>query len=188
LAEQKLSNQRPSRTGLRKKAHRTQGLLSLLFSLGVAAVLVYFVFFLWLTPVRITGNSMAPGLVEGDLVLVDRLSKFLTIPDRGDLVLVETVDGPIIKRIVGLPGEHVEIIEGGVFIDSRPLQETGYQVNTVGTHPKTFVPEGKVFLLGDNRQVVQDSRSQHIGTVAYSDIAGVVRLRIHPIARLTLYY
>ena len=189
MAEQRISSpQRPGRTAQRKRAHRTQGLLSLLFSLAVAGCIVSFVFFLWLTPVRITGDSMAPGLVDGEIVLVDRLSRYLKLPGRGELVLVETTDGPIIKRIIGLPGEHVEIMDGGVYIDSRPLLETGYQVHTVGTHHKTFVPEGRVFLLGDNRQVVQDSRSPHIGTVSYGEIRGVVRLRIHPLSRLTLYY
>ena len=79
-------------------------------------------------------------------------------------------------------------MEGQVYIDSRPLQETGYQVNTLGTFHKTFVPEGRVFLLGDNRQVLQDSRNPEMGSVPYEDILGVVRFRIFPLSRLTLFY
>ena len=189
MERQQIGDQRrPSRSSLRKKAHRTQGGLSFLFSLAVAALVLYFIFFVWLTPVRITGESMAPGLMDGEIVLVDRLSKYVTRPNRGALVQAEGPEGSLIKRIVGLPGEYVEIAQGQVYINSRPLAETGYQVNTVGTYHKTFVPEGRVFLLGDNRRVVQDSRSESIGTVAYGDLLGVVRFRIHPLSRFTLYY
>lgn len=188
MEKQPSPSQRMRRSTARRKAHRAQGGLSLLFSFGVAALTLFVVFFLWLTPMAITGDSMAPALKNGEIVLVDRLSKYLIRPDRGDLVLVEQGGNPLIKRIIGLPGEHVEIMEGQVYIDSRPLQETGYQVNTLGTFHKTFVPEGRVFLLGDNRQVLQDSRNPEMGSVPYEDILGVVRFRIFPLSRLTLFY
>lgn len=159
-----------------------------LISVVLAAAALCFVFFVWLTPVTITGDSMAPALKDGEIVLLDRLGKFWKSPSRGDMIAFATADGSFIKRIVGLPGETVEIVEGNVYIDSRPLDESMYASNGTGEMAPVTVPMDSVFVLGDNRVKVYDSRLESVGCIPYTSIHAVMRLRIYPIERFTIFY
>ena len=96
----------------------------------------------------------------------------------------------LLKRIVALPGETVDIAQGRVYIDGRPLEESAYAVNFEqgGDMAATVVPEGKVFVLSDNRAESYDSRSPQIGCVTYEKIEGVLRFRILPTSRIAFYY
>ena len=181
----------------RKKRRRTEGRearyranrrLGALVTLALALLVIGLFFGLWLTPVRIAGDSMAPALSEGEIVLVDRLAKYWKIPKRGDMVMFRTPDGAFIKRIVGLPGETVDIQEGKVYIDGRPLDETAYAGNYVGDMEPVSVPEGKVFLLGDNRALVYDSRLPSLGCLAYTELFGALRVRVSPLSRVTVFF
>ncbi len=121
------------------------------------------------------------------MVLCDRISKFVRIPERGDIVLFSTEDGLFIKRIVGMPGETVEIVAGHVFINSIPLDESSYPVNYVGDLAPTEVPAGCVFVLGDNREEMYDSRLASVGCIHFENIEGVLRLRVSPFNRITYF-
>jgi signal peptidase I len=158
-----------------------------LFSLLVTAAVLCLVFFIWLFPMRVSDESMAPALSGGETVLCDRLSKFLRMPERGDIVLFRTGDGYFIKRIVGMPGETVELAGGHVFINSIPLDESSYGVNYVGDMAPVEVPAGCVFVLGDNREEMYDSRLDTVGCISFDRILGVLRLRVSPFGRITYF-
>jgi len=153
----------------------------------VTIAVLCLVFFVWLAPLRIVDQSMAPELNSGEVVLCDRLGKFIRMPERGDIVLFSTSDGLFIKRIVGMPGETVEIVAGHVFINSIPLDESSYTVNYVGDMPPVDVPAGCVFLLGDNREEMYDSRLESVGCVSFEHIEAVLRLRVSPFNRITYF-
>ena len=153
----------------------------------VTIAVLCLVFFIWLSPLRIIDESMAPELKSGEVVLCDRVGKFILMPERGDIVLFSTGDGLFIKRIVGLPGETVEIVAGHVFINSIPLDESDYDVNYVGDMPPVEIPAGCVFLLGDNRELMYDSRLESVGCVPFSDIVAMLRLRVSPLGRITTF-
>lgn len=121
------------------------------------------------------GESMLPGLRSGDLVLVDKLAYRAKDPERGDIVVAREGDGLIVKRIVGLPGEEVELRLGELFVNQRPLAED-YAVEpgwlSLG---KGRLLEDKYALLGDNRAVSSSvlvhaivSKDQILGKVIHS--------------------
>ncbi len=139
----------------------------------------------WLT--RVQSNSMAPALSDGQLVWTARRRGQRSFR-RGMVVVVDSreVGHLIIKRIVGLPGEHLCLEAGQVFVDGHLLAEP-YAV-TSSTYRGTFhVPDGHYVLLGDNRDASSDSRSWCHPFVARTEIVGrVLRTDKCQLDRITL--
>jgi signal peptidase I len=134
---------------------------------------------------RIPSASMRPTLESGDHVLVDKKSYWSNPPARFDVVVFETPDSGkvFIKRVIGLPGETVELRNREVFVDGVAIEEphvaSGDLVGTPreprDTMPPTLVPERSYFLLGDNRDHSYDSR--FTGMIPLEDIEGRVAIR-----------
>lgn len=135
---------------------------------------------LTLPVLRICGSSMAPTLEEGDLVLAVPCGNIR----QGDVVTVELGSKLLIKRCVALPGQQVSLDEAGtVLVDGEALAEPYLTKKASGdrTSPLPLsVPEGQYFLLGDNREKCQDSRSASVGCIPAERIIGKVLLRIWP--------
>ncbi|HRX57577.1 MAG TPA: signal peptidase I [Eubacteriales bacterium] len=171
----------------RERAYRNARRLGWLFSILAAVAVLCLVFLVWLFPARIVDQSMEPTLTGGEVVLCDRLAKYVSKPERGDIILFKTEDGVFIKRIVGLPGESVEVVGGYVFIDSRPLDESAYASDYAGDMEPVIVPDGEVFVLGDKRSQMYDSRLEAVGCISYENILGELRVRVAPIEKLTFF-
>lgn len=171
----------------REQTYRNARRLGWLFSALVALFALCVVFFMWLVPVRVVDESMSPALLSGEVVLCDRMAKFVNAPERGDVILFQTPDGVFLKRIVGLPGESVELVNGHVFIDSRPLDESEYVTVYAGDMAPLAVPEGSLFVLGDNREQMYDSRLESVGCIPFEQIEGILRVRVSPIEKLTFF-
>jgi len=179
---------RKRRSDGREPVYRSARRLGWLFSALVTLCALCAVFFIWLFPTRIVDESMSPALQSGEVVLCDRLAKFTAAPERGDIILFQTQDGGFIKRIVGLPGETVELVGGHVYINSVPLDESAYVREYVGDMPPLIVPPGAVFVLGDNRAQMYDSRLESVGCIPYAKIAGELRVRVAPIERFCFFF
>ncbi|MBI4312753.1 MAG: signal peptidase I [Chloroflexi bacterium] len=135
----------------------------------------------------VQGNSMSPALHNGDAILVDTRAYRRSPPERGDVVLFEhrepgqAVLVYSVKRIVGLPGEHLLLQDGRVLVNGVPLPEPQAGATpTQAAHLPTqwFVAEGQCFLLGDNRADSLDSR--RLGPVDAGDIVGRAWWRYWP--------
>jgi signal peptidase I len=110
---------------------------------------------------RVYGSSMEPNLHTDQRLVVEKLSYHLHEPRRGDVVVLRLPErGPelLIKRVVGLPGETIEIRSGHVTIDGTVLTEPYLSRSTNGTYGPLVVPGGQVFVMGDNRGASNDSR------------------------------
>lgn len=111
---------------------------------------------------RIPTGSMVPTIMQGTRIVGNRLAYINSKPERGDIVIFYYPDNEeekYIKRVIGLPGETVEIINGEVFINGEFLDESAYlKVKPLGTFGPYEVPEDCYFMLGDNRNSSRDSR------------------------------
>ena len=122
---------------------------------------------------RVYGQSMEPSLHTDQRLIVEKLSYHLHPPRRGDVVVLKLHHDNselLIKRVIGLPGEEIEIKEGRVSINGKPLEEPYLNQFTAGQMAPQMVPPLHVFVLGDNRGFSNDSRS--FGMVDFSDIVG----------------
>ena len=111
---------------------------------------------------RIEGQSMQASLYDGQFLIVNKLVYYLHPPERGDVVVFHSPESPdkdFIKRVIGLPGEEVELINGRVYVDGVPLHETYIHDPAQRSWGPEVVGEFEYFVLGDNRGNSSDSRS-----------------------------
>ncbi|MGL6197732.1 MAG: signal peptidase I [Lachnospiraceae bacterium] len=137
--------------------------------------------FVWYFGQRITnnGDSMNPVLKSGDVTLVNRIVYDASAPKRGDIIVFKPNGNEntyfYIKRIIGLPGETVQIKEGGIYIDGEVLEEDyeTSELSDAGIAGDEIALGGdEYFVLGDNRESSDDSRMADIGNVKKSEIEG----------------
>ena len=182
------------------RAYRLLLLVLLLVSLALSLLLVVRAFVL--TPFRIPTSSMEPTLLGespdhgGDTIVVNRLAFLFSGPERWDVVALRPVEtgepgsaaGPsLVKRVVGLPGETLEISDGAVLIDGKPMDKPPFLENVHyiqrgnhGWRPLQLGP-GEYFVLGDNSYLSQDSRQ--FGPVPEGHIFGRVEWILLPSVR-----
>lgn len=154
--------------------------------LGVLVLLFYAVFFN-LSVVR--GNSMSPGIHDGDRILVEPWSYLVGEVARGDVVVMRYPLDPsvdYIKRVVGLPGDRVTLAGGHVWVNGELLHEPYVSAPDVDSFASVEVEEGHYFVLGDNRPRSSDSRE--FGQVPSEYVRGRVDLRLWPPSRLGLVH
>jgi signal peptidase I len=122
---------------------------------------------------RVYGSSMEPNLHTDQRLVVEKVSYRLHTPRRGDVVVLRMPErGPelLIKRVIALPGEAIEIRQGVVYIDGQELDEPYLVRKTSGSYGPITVPEGHVFVMGDNRGASNDSRV--FGTISFDRVVG----------------
>jgi signal peptidase I len=162
---------------------------------------------------KVDGNSMYPTLENGQFLIVnklvysevnlEKLSTFLPFidpgddptryvfhgPERGDIIVLRDPRDPstdLIKRVIGLPGETIEIVNGKVYINDRLLEEPYITTPWNDTLPKILIPPDEYFVMGDNRNNSLDSRSAQVGLVAKDLIIGKATLSYLPLNRFGL--
>ena len=167
-----------------EETNKLRRMIVWLVDIIVVISLAWFVVYGFGTQIRITGQSMTPELRSEDVVLMNRLSYDLGSPKRFDVVVFEREDKkPNVKRVIGLTGETVQIKNGQIYIDDKPLEaDKGLgQVSLAGLAENPVVlEEDEYFLLGDNRDSSEDSRFVKIGNVKRRQIRGKVWLRLIP--------
>ena len=136
-------------------------------------------------------GSMKETIMENDRIVAFRLSYLLAQPRRYDVVVFRYPDDesvPYVKRIIGLPGETLEIRNGKVYIDGsdRPLDDYFTVRSEHGDFGPVTVPEGHYFMLGDNRGNSQDSRYWENTNVAKNKILGKVLFKYYPNMKILL--
>ena len=153
-------------------ARRMLGFLGSVLQTIVFAVILFVVVNMLTARIRVEGDSMEPSLVDGQFVVVNKLAYSLQDPQRGDIVVFRFPLNPerrFIKRIIGLPGDHVQVQDGQVFIDGNLLNEP-YLAVPPAYNDRWDVGLNEVFVLGDNRN--NSSDSQNWGALALEDIIG----------------
>ena len=158
-----------------------------IFKIAIVCLLAFVAVWYFGQRVSTVGDSMNPVLHNGDVVLVNRIVYNATTPKRGDIIVFKPNGNEnahyYIKRIVGLPGETVEIIENRIYIDGEKLEEDykTTDIDDVGiANEKIHLAGDEYFVLGDDRQNSEDSRNADVGNVKREYIYGKAWLTISP--------
>lgn len=154
-----------------------------------AAVLAVLIMTFVARAFTVDGPSMLPTLHNGERLMIDKISYRLREPQRGEIVVFRYPANPrehFIKRIIGLPGDVVEIRGGRVYINGVALEEPYLAAPTLGRFGPVRVPESRYFVLGDNRNNSEDSRYPQVGFVPRALLEGRALWRYWPITRMGL--
>ena len=163
--------------------------VTLILAVVIAAILKFFIVY----SCRILSESMASTLNTGDRIIVFKLSYLFEEPERGDIIIFEPPaemdeGADFIKRIIGLPGETVEVRSGeGVYINGEFLEES--YINEIPSYdfgPVT-VPENSYIVFGDNRNRSADSHYWSYPFISFEDIDGKALFKYFPFTDMTVY-
>ena len=140
-----------------------------------------------ITPVIVSGNSMLPNFNDGELLLVKKIGYNEKTIKRFDVIVIKKDKEEIIKRVIGLPGEHISYKNNKLYVNDKLVQENYTHLNTKDFNLEEIctcrsIPEGKYLVLGDNRPISKDSRS--IGLIDEKDIVGKSVFRLWPITKI----
>lgn len=170
----------------RQKAYN-KALSGTVYVLTIVAAVAVLIATLVLPVLQIEGTSMEPTLVNGDIVLLTKTTSF----SRGELCGFSWNNKLLIKRVIGTPGDWIEIdTDGTVYLNGEKLDEPYAQQLSVGECDLEFpfqVPQEQYFVLGDMRESSIDSRNTLIGCVAKDQIVGKVFFRIWPFQAIRFF-
>lgn len=144
-----------------------------------------------ITPVIVSGDSMKPNLNNGELLLVRKIGYNQNTIKRFDIVVVNDGEEEIIKRVIGLPGEHITYKNNKLYVNDKLVKENYIFRDTEDFNLEeicscTTIEEGKYLVLGDNRPISKDSRQ--IGLIDKDNIKGKAIIRIWPLTKIGSIY
>lgn len=171
-----------------KEINIVKEIIELIVSIVVVVVISLFIVTYITQRTMVDGSSMNDTLQDGDQLFVDKISYRFTEPERYDIIVFELRDEPgvhYIKRIIGLPGETVQIIGGQVYIDGELLEGDCYGKEVMQDARRAADPivlgDDEYFVLGDNRNNSTDSRTEKVGNVKRSQFVGRAFIRVWPL-------
>lgn len=160
---------------------------TLKYILFIIVVLVVAIYIIGLQ--QVVGNSMEPTLSNGEVLLIDKLTTNFLKLKRGDIISFYFEDTKyLVKRVIGLPGEKVEIKDNKIYINGEIIDDyidnikmDNFTLDDIGY---TKIPDGMYFVLGDNRGNSLDSRDYRVGLIKKEDIVGKKITRIWPLLKI----
>lgn len=196
--KQEILEETQETTGRKKKEKKG---MPFLFQLILLVVMV-FVLRNVMGTIYVKGSSMEPNFYHGDLLFINKLSTSVGSPEKGDIVICKLDEDSgyenIIKRVIGLPGDEIEIVENDddededvydLYVNGELIEEPflGEPMMTDGDIDYPFeVPENSYFVMGDNRNESLDSRRESVGAIPKEDLVGKVVLRLYPFSEFGL--
>lgn len=183
----------------KEKRKKEKKNMPILLQLVLLAVLVFILRNVMGT-VYVKGSSMEPNFYHGDLLFINKLSTSIGSPTYGDIVICEIKEGSdhenIIKRVIGLPGDEINIVENeddeeiyDLYVNGELVEEPflGEPMMTKGDIEYPFeVPANSYFVMGDNRNASSDSRREAIGAIEKENLMGKVIFRLYPFSEFGL--
>ncbi|AOH47293.1 MAG: signal peptidase I [Centipeda sp. (in: firmicutes)] len=155
-------------------------------SIVVAVALAMFIRTFIVELYVVDGPSMRPTLESEERLVVNKFIYRFRPPEKGEVLVFQYPRDPsrdFIKRVIATPGDTIEIREGRVLVNDQLLTEDYILEKTRSEYPKSTVPEGRVFVMGDNRNNSEDSRFADVGFVPYDLIKGKAMIVFWPISQ-----
>lgn len=146
-----------------------------IISILIAIVLAFFIRYFIVELYMVEGPSMRPTLVNGERLVVNKFIYRFKAPERGEVLVFRYPRDPsrdFIKRVIGVAGDTVEIKDSRVLLNGQLLNEPYILERTRGSYPAVNVPEGHIYVMGDNRNNSEDSRFKDVGFVPLELIKG----------------
>lgn len=146
-----------------------------IISILIAVVLAFFIRYFIVELYMVEGPSMRPTLVNSERLVVNKFIYRFRTPERGDIIVFRYPSDPsrdFIKRVIGIPGDTIEIKDGRVFVNGQLLNESYILEKTRGSYSLATVPEGHIFVMGDNRNNSEDTRFRDVGFVSHDLVKG----------------
>ncbi len=148
---------------------------------------------------RIPSGSMISTINIGDHIIVNNLPYYYRQPKKGEIVVFHKGEELWVKRLIGYPGDEIDIRQGNVYVNGIQLDESRYlnsegistPIMQPGATPITFpmtVPMGSYFFMGDNRLGSLDCRFEEVGTIPCSDVVGKAWIRIYPFNQIGILH
>ncbi len=159
---------------------------ALISSIVIVGLIMFFV-----RPTLVKGDSMYPTIKEYNYLIIEKVTYRSNEPERGDIIVFKSSldenrfkKKDLIKRVIGIEGDHVVISDGLVYVNNEALEE-GY-INSDYTFGEVDVnvPEDAVFVLGDNRAISRDSRDPAVGFVDLTNVRGRIFVRLFPFNKM----
>ena len=150
----------------------------------VIIIVIVIVKTFFVSPIRVSGDSMDSTLKNNDVMILNKIGYRLNGVKRFDIVVVNYNGRYLIKRVIGLPGDTLKVINNKLFINEEYVDEPylDEDVVTMTFFVEEKIPEGEYFLMGDNRESSLDSRS--LGNFSEKDILGIASYTIFPFNRI----
>lgn len=165
------------------KGETIEWIKSILLAIVIAVLIKSFIF----NTTYVLGNSMYPTLHEKDRLFANKIPLYFSGPKRGEIIVLkapDTENKDYIKRVIGIEGDTIAIIDGQVYLNGNQLEESyiGKEVYT-SIYGENYweVPEGYVFVLGDNRDEGASKDSRFFGPVPEDSVKGITNFRYFPI-------
>ncbi|NQX63915.1 signal peptidase I [Paenibacillus qinlingensis] len=167
-----------------KKNSEVWGWIRFVLLLGLAFILINNMIGL----TKVSGNSMNPSLQSGNILLMNKISLFFSTPKYGDVIVIkeQRLGFSIIKRVIGVAGDHVLIANGIIYVNGNQLAEL-YTVGKSEDLEEQIVANGHLFVVGDNRNLGEskDSRDPSLGQVQLQDVKGYAAISLLPMHRIS---
>lgn len=165
---------------------RLKKLVKELIPYAIVILVVVIIRTFFITPAIVDGKSMYPTLDNNNVVILNKIDYRLSNINRFDVVVIKLEKEKLIKRVIGLPGEHVEYKDGNLYVDGFMVDEDFNHADTNDFKLESIgylkIPGDKYFVVGDNRMNSTDSRV--LGLIDKEDILGSVSYRIFPINKI----
>lgn len=162
------------------------------FKYIVIGLIILFIFVFCFSITQVVGNSMDSTLKDGEILILNKLAYKFSDIKRGDIISLDYADTKyLIKRVIGLPGDNIEIISNKLYINGEVYQEDylkegmNYKDFKLSELGYSIIPKDMYLVLGDNREISLDSRK--IGLIKKEDINGKISFRFWPLNKLKFF-
>ncbi|EGO63123.1 signal peptidase I [Acetonema longum] len=155
-----------------------------LISILIAVVLAFFIRSFIVELYMVEGPSMRPTLVNSERLVVNKFIYRFKEPQRGEVIVFRYPRDPsrdFIKRVIGVAGDKIEIRDGQVFLNGQLQNENYILERTRGSYPLVTIPQGHIFVMGDNRNNSEDSRFRDVGFVPLDLVKGKAMVVFWPL-------
>lgn len=169
-------------------SEKNKGIIKDILSYVLIIIIVITIRVFIFDPVRVDGPSMDTTLTNGEIIILNKIEYRKTDIKRYDIVVINVDGKKIIKRIIGLPNEVVEIKNNNVFINGEIIDNSfastkteDFSLSDIGLKK---IPGDSYFVLGDNREVSMDSRYSEVGTIKKEQIIGKASIIVWPLNKI----